>query len=225
MGSTPSRAPRLRLPQPVAPPTHPTTLSTKARLDPTANGYSRTDAAVSDDPVTTPLPLREGRLNAPPAQVADERTTLGAYLDFHRATLARKCFGLTDEQLRDRPVPPSTLSLLGLVRHLTDVERIWFANRFAERNVPMLYATEDDPEGDFENLDSADVAEVLTAWRAACAMSREIVAGASLDDVGVRGDGSKASLRWIMLRLIAEYARHNGHADLLRERLDGTTGE
>jgi Protein of unknown function (DUF664) len=170
-------------------------------------------------------PERAGRLNAPPAQVADERKTLCAYLDFHRATFARKCFGLTQEQLHERAIRPSRLSLLGLLRHLTDVERIWFANRFAHRDVPMLYSTDDNLDGDFEDLDSAPVADVWEAWLAACAESRKIVAAASLDDHGVRGDDSEVTLRWVVLRLIAEYARHNGHADLLRERIDGATGE
>jgi len=159
-------------------------------------------------------------------QLADERTTLAMYLDFHRSTLAVKCADLTDEQLRTRAVPPSDLSLLGLVRHMTEVERGWFGNRVAGRSLPPLYYSDpDNPDGDFDDLDSADVATVFETWRATCTESREIVASRPLDFVGVRGDGSAVSLRWIVLHLIEEYARHNGHADLLRERLDGVTGE
>jgi Protein of unknown function (DUF664) len=158
-------------------------------------------------------------------QIGDERPMLSAYLDFQRATLEMKCAGLSDEQLRERAVPPSTLSLLGLVRHLTDVERIWFVVRFARREAPAYYSTDNNLDGDFNDLDYPPVDEVFARWRSACAESREIVARTStLDELGVRGDGSSASLRWILLHLIEEYARHNGHADLLRERIDGTTG-
>jgi hypothetical protein len=162
-----------------------------------------------------------------PPQVADERTSLAAYLDLHRDTLALKCAGLTDAELRTRAVPPSILSLLGLVRHMTEVERGWFANRIAHRNLPPVYYSEpDNPDGDFLDLDSADVATVFAAWREACAESRDIVARAeSLEVLGKRGDGSDVSLRWIMMHMLEEYARHNGHADLLRERIDGATGE
>jgi uncharacterized damage-inducible protein DinB len=158
-------------------------------------------------------------------QIGDERPMLSAYLDFQRATLEMKCAGLSDEQLRERAVPPSTLSLLGLVRHLTDVERIWFVVRFARREAPAYYSTDNNLDGDFNDLDYPPVDEVFARWRSACAESREIVARTStLDELGVRGDGSSASLRWILVHLIEEYARHNGHADLLRERIDGTTG-
>ena len=163
----------------------------------------------------------------PPPQVADERETLAAYLDFHRATLEVKCTGLSDGQLRERPVPPSKLSLLGLVRHVTEVERGWFGNCVARRGLrPLYYSEPDNLDGDFDDLDDAPVAEVLAAWRATCNESREIVAAAdSLDDLGTRGDGSDVTLRWVVVHMIEEYARHNGHADLLRERIDGATGE
>jgi hypothetical protein len=162
-----------------------------------------------------------------PPQIADERETLAAYLDFHRATLEVKVGGLSDEQLRERAVPPSKLSLLGLVRHLTEVERGWFGNCVARRGLrPLYYSEPDNLDGDFDDLDAVPVAEVLAAWRATCNESREIVAAAdSLDDLGARGDGSDVTLRWVVLHMIEEYARHNGHADLLRERIDGSTGE
>ncbi|WNV83742.1 DinB family protein [Umezawaea sp. Da 62-37] len=161
----------------------------------------------------------------PPLE-ADERASLSAFLDYHRDTLALKCAGLSDEQLRTRAVPPSPMSLLGLVRHLTEVERGWLGNRVAHRDLPPLYCFPDNPDGDFDDVDTADVAEAFATWRAACAESRDIVAGVdSLDFLGKRGNGDDVSLRWIMLHLFEEYARHNGHADLLRERLDGATGE
>jgi Protein of unknown function (DUF664) len=162
-----------------------------------------------------------------PPQVADERTTLSAYLDYHRATLEWKCSGLTDDQLRERSVPPSSLSLLGLVRHLTDVERGWFGESFGRGQLPPLYSSDpDNIDGDFDDLDVPDVTQVFATYREVCEESRRIVAGAgSLDDLGVRGNGSDVTLRWIMLHMLEEYARHNGHADLLRERIDGATGE
>jgi hypothetical protein len=158
--------------------------------------------------------------------VADERTSLTTVLDFQRATLELKCAGLTDDQLRARAVPPSTLSLLGIVRHLADVERVWFGNRFAHLGLPTrFYCEPDNLGGDFDDLHSAEVGEVFVVWRATCDESREVVAAAgSLEELGVRGDGSPVTLRWILLHMVEEYARHNGHADLLRERLDGTTG-
>jgi uncharacterized damage-inducible protein DinB len=162
----------------------------------------------------------------PPGQ-ADERTSLMAFLDFHRDTLMWKCEGLRDEQLRERPVPPSTMSLLGLVRHLTDVERGWFVRTFGgEPDAKPLYYSDSDPDGDFDNTDTADVTEAFATWRSACEQSREIVKSApSLDDAVVTRRGETVSLRWIMLHMIEEYARHNGHADLFRERIDGATGE
>jgi hypothetical protein len=162
-----------------------------------------------------------------PPQVADERATLAGYLDYHRATLEMKCAGLTDEQLRERSVPPSSLSLLGLVRHLTEVERGWFGRAFSRAHVtPLYYSDPDNPDGDFDDLDSPDVAQVFATYRATCEESRRIVANASsLEDLGVRGNGSDVTLRWILLHMLEEYARHNGHADLLRERIDGATGE
>ncbi|HWM04848.1 MAG TPA: DinB family protein [Actinophytocola sp.] len=160
----------------------------------------------------------------PPLE-ADDRTMLGAYLDFQRETLAIKCAGLSDSARNERLVPPSGLSLHGLVRHLAGVERWWLHLQFAGDDVELLYYSDDDPDQDFESLDG-DFDEDLAVWRAQCERSREIVAAAgSLDDTGIRRQtGERFSLRWVLLRLIAEYARHNGHADLLRERADGETG-
>nr|WP_311734268.1 DinB family protein [Streptosporangium becharense] len=157
--------------------------------------------------------------------MGDERAVLTAYLDWHRHTFELKCSGVPAERLSDRGVPPSTMSLHGLVRHLAAVERWWFRRQFAGEEVPLLYYSDDDPDQDFETLDG-DVLEAFAVWRAECRRSREIVAAApSLDLTGTRAsDGEPISLRVIMVKMIAEYARHNGHADLLRERIDGATG-
>jgi hypothetical protein len=161
-----------------------------------------------------------------PPGIADERTSLRAYLDYHRDTLAWKCDGLTAEQLRRRPVPPSTMSLLGLVRHLTEVERSWFQRGVAGEDAAPLYYSDADPDGDFDNIDTADVDEAFARWREACERSREILAEVpSLDATFTNRHGTTLSVRWLMLHMIEEYARHNGHADLFREIIDGATGE
>lgn len=157
--------------------------------------------------------------------VGDECTVLTGYLDWHRATFELKCGGLSPAQLSSKSIDPSGLSLHGLLRHLTGVERWWFAQQFAGEDLPMLYYSDDDPDQDFERLDG-DVEAAFALWRAECARSREIVAAAgSLDQTGtVRQSGQPISLRVVLVKMIAEYAQHNGHADLLRERLDGATG-
>ena len=163
-----------------------------------------------------------------PPMSADERTTLVSWLDFHRETLAKKCAGLSDEQLRRQAVPPSDLSLLGLVRHLTEVEQSWFGIVFLGRSDERPYSSEAEPDGallgDPGGLDGT-VDEVFRAWHAECDEARGIVAAASLDDVAPQQRwGQEVSLRWILVHMVEEYARHNGHADLLRQTLDGTTG-
>jgi uncharacterized damage-inducible protein DinB len=153
-----------------------------------------------------------------------EREMLEAWLEYHRATLARKCQGLPDESLRERSVPPSSLSLLGLVRHMADVERNWFRRVLSGEDAPGLYWTDDNEDGDFDDVDDASVQEAFTTWRSECAHARDVAARLQLDDTGTRR-GERVSLRWVLVHMIEEYARHNGHADLLRERIDGTTGE
>jgi uncharacterized damage-inducible protein DinB len=164
----------------------------------------------------------------PPAH-ADERTMLEAWLDFHRATLALKCSGLTDHRIRLAAVPPSPMTLLGLVQHMAEVERNWFQRVFAGRDVPPVFG-ESGADG-FALVPERGLDEAMTVWRAEVARGRALIAGAALDDsdrlsgreaghVGDRG----VSLRWILVHMIEEYARHNGHADLLRERIDGVTG-
>ncbi|MEU5833818.1 DinB family protein [Streptomyces diacarni] len=160
----------------------------------------------------------------PPA-VGGERETLGAVLDWHRATFELKCAGLTPRQLSERAVPPSGLSLHGILRHLAGVERWWFRIQFAGEDVPLLHYSDAEPDQDFDDLDG-DVDEAFAVWRAECARSRQITAAAaSLEETGIRKwTGDPISLRRILVDMIAEYARHNGHADLLRERIDGSAG-
>lgn len=158
-------------------------------------------------------------------RVAAEREALAAYLDYYRATVELKCRGLTAEQARTQSVPPSALSLHGLIRHLAGVERWWFQQNFERRDVPFLFFTPDNPDLDFDPPSDADFAADLEVWRAECATSREIVAAHHLDDTARPLDWQEdVDLRWLVLRMISEYAQHCGHADLLRERIDGRTG-
>lgn len=162
-----------------------------------------------------------------PPTTGDERDTLAGFLDFHRDTLEWKCTGLTPEQLRERVVPPSSLSLLGLVRHLAEVERGWFRRGVAGEDVGPLYYTEEEPDRDFDDVDGAtadDVDGAVAAWRFEVKRAREISAATALEHVFTRRDRT-FSHRWVLVHMIEEYARHNGHADLLRERLDGAIGE
>lgn len=161
----------------------------------------------------------------PIPRTGSELEVLTGFLDHQRMTFEQKCAGLSAAQLSEASVPPSALSLHGLVRHLAGAERWWFQMQFAGDKVPMLYYSDDDPSQDFDSLDG-DIEEAFTVWHRECDRSREIVAAAtSLDDTGTTiRDGEPFSLRWLLVDLIAEYARHNGHTDLLRERLDGATG-
>jgi len=162
-----------------------------------------------------------------PARILGERPALEAWLDFHRATLLLKCAGLTADQLKERAVPPSRLSLLGLVRHMTDVERWWFRMHAANADMPFPYDPGQTGQ-DFEALDDADAAANIEAYQQEIAHARAAVAGKQLDDVvPSHGDHPERTrdIRWIYLHMIEEYARHNGHADLIRERIDGVTGD
>jgi uncharacterized damage-inducible protein DinB len=158
---------------------------------------------------------------------AGEREMLESWLDFHRATLAWKCEGLTPEQLREQSAPPSNLSLLGLVRHLAETERGWFRQVLGGEDVPDLYVTPEDEDAEFTGAVTADVAASFADWQTECELARKAVAAApSLDVLAAKPTRSgTATLRWIMVHMIEEYARHNGHADLLRERIDGATGD
>ncbi len=158
----------------------------------------------------------------PPLE-SNERTMLTAWLDFHRATLALKCEGLTDAQLREQAVPPSNLSLLGLIRHMAEVERNWFLPVLQGEPMATIFSP-DNWQASFRDVATAEVAEAFDSWRSECDHARALVAQApSLEVAGDRG-GERFSLRWVLVHMIEEYARHNGHADLLRERIDGSTG-
>ena len=161
-----------------------------------------------------------------PDLVSDERTMLRQWLDYHRATLAVKCDGCTDDQLRSRSTEPSTMSLLGLVRHMAEVERSWFRRVMNREDAPARYYDDQNPDGDFDDVDGADVEEAFTYWYDECANARKIEESFdSLDALGVHRVHGEVSLRWVMVHMIEEYARHNGHADLIRERIDGATGD
>jgi hypothetical protein len=150
-----------------------------------------------------------------------ERPMLQAVLDWHRATLLWKCAGLTGEQLAEQAVPPSGLSLLGLIRHLTKVERSWFRTRFAGEPVESPF---DGAEAEFAGIDPARAAADYARLTEEFKLADAAVANASLDDT-FEFRGEEMSLRLIYLHMIEEYARHIGHADLLRERIDGAIGE
>jgi uncharacterized damage-inducible protein DinB len=160
-----------------------------------------------------------------PPSFGSEREMLRAFLDYHRSTLAMKCAGLTDEQLRQRSMPPSTLSLLGLVRHMAEVERAWFCRVFEDHDAPMVWSDQVDFQAAYDaSASSRD--EAFAAWEAEVANSRRIEhAAESLDLAGYQPRwGEAVSLRMVMLHVLLEYGRHNGHADLLREGIDGTVG-
>ena len=170
------------------------------------------------------------RFRDEPVHEGDERATLTTFLDYQRGTLEWKCAGLTAEQLRRREVPPSEISLLGLVRHMAEVERSWFRVVVnGEKSVSLWTPPEATAAGEYHEFAvvGADPDAAFAAWRAEVARAREIVAATpALDVTGTHPrTGETFSLRWILAHMIEEYARHNGHADLIRERLDGETGE
>ena len=150
---------------------------------------------------------------------------LEGWLDYHRALLLAKCAGLDDEQRKRRPVATSLMSLHGLVRHLADVERNWFRRVLRRQpDMPALFLTEAAADADWAPLEDADWAADLAAWQAECASARQEAAAHDLDEVftGTRGGRLvDCSLRWIYNHMIEEYAQHNGHADLIRELIDG----
>ena len=155
----------------------------------------------------------------------DERAMLEGLLEWQRATLLNKCAGLTGEQLVLRSAPPSNLSLLGLIRHLTDVERNWFRRRFAGESIDPLYNSADTPDLDFNGLDPARAEAEYAALVAESEACRRAIAALPLEHTYPHPRFGSMSLRWGILHMIEEYARHNGHADLIRESVDGSTGE
>jgi uncharacterized damage-inducible protein DinB len=171
------------------------------------------------DPVDDP---REGG-----PRLGGERATLTEFLRGQRLTLELKCSDLDAGQLALRSVEPSTMSLLGLIRHMAEVERKWFRIRFAGVTQDNRYQTPDDPDGDFNGAveDQAVVDDAWAAWREEMAFANEFIADHDFDYVGQDSGGEPVSLRELVVHMIEEYARHNGHADLLRERIDGRVGE
>ncbi|MGW6197135.1 DinB family protein [Kribbella sp. NPDC055110] len=158
-----------------------------------------------------------------PDRVADERDALTQQLDFHRATLLRKLEGLDDEPLR-RPMTASGLSLLGLVKHLAETEHGWFIRIYGGLPEPDLFPTDNDPDADFR-LGPDQTADVLVGqYLKTCERARAVVAAGGLDDVVTTPWGAEVNLRAVLVHMIQETARHNGHADIIREAIDGATG-
>jgi len=169
-----------------------------------------------------PLALPDGRRI--PLMTGEERPMLESWLAFHRATLELKCAGLDDAQARTASAEPSSLTPLGLVQHLAEVERNWFQRVAAGLDVPTVFG-----KGNGYVLEPGrGLDEAVSVWKREIARGNEVCAGLSLDDTGRIADGPMAglevSLRWVYVHMIEEYARHNGHADILRERIDGVTG-
>ena len=166
--------------------------------------------------MTTPLPAAK-------AFAEDERSVLLGYLDYHRAVLARKADGITDEQARRAACPPSALTLLGLIRHMTDVERLWFRRALLGEDVPFRYGIDAD---DLRPPADATLHDALEAYWAEIDVANRNIAAKSLDDVALgEPDPGQHKLRRTIVHMIEEYARHCGHADLLREAIDGSTGD
>jgi hypothetical protein len=158
-----------------------------------------------------------------PAENASERDTLAGMLDFLRATVLEKVAGLSDTDAFRATVPPSPLTPAGVVKHLTGVERFWFSIDFAGADLPWPW-TEDDPHGNFRPFATEALAGIVADYRAECDRSRRVIDSAGLDDVA-RGPGTEFTLRYAVVHMIEETARHCGHLDLLRERIDGSRGQ
>ena len=158
-----------------------------------------------------------------PVEDGPERETMTGLLDFLRSTVVNKVAGLTDEQAFEAVLPPSTLTLAGLVKHLAAVERWWFTIDFAGLDAPWPWP-EDDPHGCFPILPGDTLDGIVADYLAECERSRQSIAGASLDDMA-KGEGMHFNLRYALAHMVEETARHCGHLDLLRERIDGQTGE
>jgi uncharacterized damage-inducible protein DinB len=168
-----------------------------------------------------------------PDLVGTELTLLSQFLDFHRATLVDKVSGLSADQLTSRAVATSAITLAGMVKHLALVEDDWFQVRLLGRSDIEPWASapfDDDPDWEWHSAIGESPASLLELYAAACARSRAAVAevGGDLETRSVQADrhtGERFSLRWIMIHMIEETARHNGHVDLIREAIDGLTGE
>jgi uncharacterized damage-inducible protein DinB len=162
---------------------------------------------------------------SPQLLIGSEVDVVSAMIDFYRSTLLRKCRGLSEAQLTSPATPPSNLTLRGLLQHMTAVERYWFEECIEGRDLPPIYSSESLPDGDFEALDTCSAKEVVERFQASCESSRRIAAAHSLDDVvDSTVYGRPMSIRFIKVHMVDEYARHCGHADLLREAIDGEVG-
>jgi uncharacterized damage-inducible protein DinB len=199
--------------------------------------------AVTEDNVHEPLPERWNAVGigsnmwmdmkqdprfAAGTELEGERATLLDYLRSYRLTMELKCADLDAAQLASRSVPPSTMSLLGLVRHMADVERNWFRRVLAQDDVPPLYWSADVPDADWLGAvaDPAVVDDAWRAWREEVAFAERFVADSP--DFGIKGtmrNGTSVALRDVLVHMVEEYARHCGHADLIRERIDGRVGQ
>ncbi|WP_040478678.1 DinB family protein [Longispora albida] len=159
-------------------------------------------------------------------RTGSEREQLTAMLAFYRETILRKCEGLTAEQLKTAPIPTSTLTLLGLVRHLAECERWWFRSNAAGQGPSDLFCTDEFEDGDFDLVAEADAEADLATFRDECDLADEAIAHLDLDHTfaPVFKPDTKISLRWVYLHMIDEYSRHCGHADVIRESIDGVTG-
>ncbi|MGW1379503.1 DinB family protein [Streptomyces sp. NPDC002446] len=184
---------------------------------------------MTSTPTPRPAPTPSPERTMPPLD-ADERTSLESWLDFYRATLALKCEGLEESQLREASAGPSPITLLGLVQHMAEVERNWFRRVLAQEPAPPLFTpqTPGAPgprphDGGFDLADTATYAHAFPLWQTEIHHARHNCAARALDDTAPFMDG-RVTLRWIYTHMIAEYARHCGHADLIRERIDGRTG-
>jgi hypothetical protein len=160
-----------------------------------------------------------------PPFLAGDRDSLESWLELYRATVPIKVGGLTPEQLCRPAVPPSTLTLLGIVRHLTKVERYWFANVVSGDDAPILYCGEDE-DGDFNDIAAESALADLERFDAELEASRDRARAVTDLDAPLRGKrrGRDVNLRWVYAHMVEEYARHLGHADLIRECVDGVTG-
>jgi uncharacterized damage-inducible protein DinB len=159
-----------------------------------------------------------------PAYILDDRPMLEAWLEFHRTTLLLKGEGLDDAGRKRRPVETSLLSLHGLLRHMAEVERNWFRRVLLRQpETPPIWYDPAVEDSELVPLDDADWEADVAAWEAECDASRKAAAAHELDDTGIR-DGEPCSLRWIYVHMIEEYSRHNGHADIIRELVDGQVG-
>jgi uncharacterized damage-inducible protein DinB len=169
--------------------------------------------------------IEDPRRTEPPKDGLGERPMLEAWLEFHRTTLLFKAENIDDQKRKARPVVTSKLSLHGLVRHMAEVERSWF-RRVLQRqpDAPTLWYDPAEEDSEMVPLDDASWADDLAAWQAECEASRQAAAARTLDDTGLTRAGEPCSLRWIYMHMIEEYARHNGHADMIRELVDGAVG-